>query len=62
MLSADEIARLLDLEPHPEGGLFRETFRDTATVAVGCTVAPGFQFAGFELAPPQFEPESGAGA
>jgi len=23
---------------------------------VGCTVAPGFQFAGFELAPPGFEP------
>jgi predicted cupin superfamily sugar epimerase len=146
MLSADDIARLLDLEPHPEGGLYRETFRDTATVAsgadaaraastaiyfllragevsrwhrvdaseawhwyagaplaltiadaqtrqdvrlgpdlatgerpqavvpagawqqaaslgawtlVGCTVAPGFRFAGFELAPPGFEPESG---
>jgi len=148
MLSADEIVRLLDLEPHPEGGRFRETFRDTATVAsgadsaraastaiyfllragevsrwhrvdaaevwhwyagaplaltladaggrrdirlgpdlaagerpqavvpagawqqaaslgdwtlVGCTVAPGFQFAGFELAPPGFEPGSGEG-
>jgi predicted cupin superfamily sugar epimerase len=23
---------------------------------VGCTVAPGFEFAGFELAPPGFEP------
>jgi len=149
MLSTDDIARLLDLEPHPEGGLYRETFRDAATVAsgvdaaraastaiyyllrvgevsrwhrvdasevwhwyagaplaltiadaqgrrdnrlgpdlaagerpqavvpagvwqqaaslgtwtlVGCTVAPGFQFAGFELAQPGFEPESGAGA
>jgi predicted cupin superfamily sugar epimerase len=149
MLSADEIARLLDLEPHPEGGLYRETFRDAATVAsgveaaraastaiyfllragevsrwhrvdasevwhwyagaplaltiadthgrrdvrlgpdlaigerpqavvpagawqqaaslgawtlVGCTVAPGFQFAGFALAQPGFEPESGTGA
>ena len=146
MLSADDIVRLLDLEPHPEGGLYRETFRDTATVGfgadparaastaiyfllragevsrwhrvdasevwhwyagaplalgladatgrrgirlgpdlaagecpqavvpagawqqavslgawtlVGCTVAPGFQFAGFELAPPGFEPKSG---
>jgi predicted cupin superfamily sugar epimerase len=146
MLSADEIARLLDLEPHSEGGRYRETFRDAATVAsgvdaaraastaiyfllrageasrwhrvdavevwhwyvgaplaltiadtrgrrdirlgpdltagerpqavvpagawqqaaslgawtlVGCTVAPGFQFAGFELAQPGFEPESG---
>jgi predicted cupin superfamily sugar epimerase len=151
MLSADEIVRLLDLEPHPEGGRFRETLRDTATVAsgadsaraastaiyfllragevsrwhrvdasevwhwyagaplalaltladagglrdirlgpdlaagerpqavvpagtwqqaaslgdwtlVGCTVAPGFQFAGFELAPPGFEPGSGEGS
>jgi predicted cupin superfamily sugar epimerase len=146
MLSADEVVRLLDLAPHPEGGRYRETFRDTATVAsgadsaraastaiyfllragevsrwhrvdaaevwhwyagaplaltladakerrdirlgpdlaagerpqavvpagawqqaaslgdwtlVGCTVAPGFQFAGFEMAPPGFEPGSG---
>jgi hypothetical protein len=27
-LSAAEIIRLLDLQPHPEGGHFRETFRD----------------------------------
>ena len=27
-LSAAEIIRLLDLHPHPEGGHFRETFRD----------------------------------
>src|SRR5689334_21847511 len=26
---------------------------------VGCTVAPGFEFAGFELAPRDFSPESG---
>ena len=39
MPSADEIARLLDLEPHPEGGLYRETFRDTATVATGVEAA-----------------------
>jgi predicted cupin superfamily sugar epimerase len=25
---ADELIRLLDLKPHPEGGYFRETFRD----------------------------------
>jgi predicted cupin superfamily sugar epimerase len=138
-LSAEEIIRLLGLAPHPEGGHYRETFRDSATDAagraastaiyfllragevsrwhkvdaaeawhwyagaalaltivevagrsdirlgpdlaagerpqavvpagawqqakslgaftlVGCTVAPGFQFAGFELAPPGFEP------
>ncbi len=29
-LSAAEIIRLLDLHPHPEGGHFRETFRDPA--------------------------------
>jgi predicted cupin superfamily sugar epimerase len=28
-LTADEVIRLLDLKPHPEGGHFRETFRDT---------------------------------
>jgi len=28
MLSAADIIRLLDLKPHPEGGHFRETFRD----------------------------------
>ena len=32
MLSADAVIRLLDLKPHPEGGHFRETFRDTRTV------------------------------
>lgn len=29
-LDADGIIRLLGLEPHPEGGWFRETFRDGA--------------------------------
>jgi len=140
-LTAEDIIRLLELHPHPEGGHYRETFRDRATAAVGsgraastaiyfllrageisrwhrvdaaevwhwhagaplslavvengnrhtvrlgidlaagerpqavvpahawqqaqslgtwtlvgCTVAPGFEFAGFELAPPGFEP------
>jgi predicted cupin superfamily sugar epimerase len=138
-LSADAIIALLGLAPHPEGGHFRETFRDPASVnggraastaiyfllrageisrwhrvdaaevwhwyagaplmlaiaehagrrtmtlgsdlaaglrpqavvpahawqqahsagawtLVGCTVAPGFEFAGFELAPPGFVP------
>ena len=27
-LTADDVIRLLDLKPHPEGGHFRETFRD----------------------------------
>lgn len=139
-LSASEVVRKLGLQPHPEGGHFRETFRDPATDAagrsrstaiyfllgldevsawhrvdavevwhfyagaplaltlspdghdvqahrlglnvaageapqvvvpagwwqaaeslgawtlVGCTVAPGFDFAGFELAPPDWRP------
>lgn len=28
MLDAPEIIRLLELKPHPEGGFYRETFRD----------------------------------
>jgi predicted cupin superfamily sugar epimerase len=32
MPSAAEVIRLLKLEPHPEGGHFVQTFRDTATV------------------------------
>lgn len=139
-LSAAAVIRVLDLKPHPEGGFYRETFRDAAvgeggravstaiyyllgtgdvsewhrvdaaeiwhfhagaplviTVSpnghdaaahhlgadlaagqrpqfvvpaghwqtatslgawtlVGCTVAPGFDFAGFELAPPDWRP------
>lgn len=139
--TAADIIRLLDLAPHPEGGFFRETFRDCtiageadraistaiyfllregeisrwhwvdaveiwhhysgaalalelarakgsaerchlghdikagerpqivvprgywqramslgAWTLVGCTVAPGFEFAGFHLAPDDFEP------
>ena len=30
---ADRIIRGLNLAPHPEGGHFRETFRDTRTIA-----------------------------
>jgi predicted cupin superfamily sugar epimerase len=138
-LTASEVIALLDLRPHPEGGHFRETFRDDGQVdgeraastaiyyllghgershwhrvdaaevwhwyagaplallvapasgltrvrlgpdlaagerpqavvpadvwqaaeslgdwtLVGCTVAPGFSFAGFEVAPPGWEP------
>jgi predicted cupin superfamily sugar epimerase len=29
-LSADEVIRILELAPHPEGGHFRETFRESA--------------------------------
>jgi hypothetical protein len=31
-LTAAEMIRRLDLKPHPEGGHFRETFRDTALI------------------------------
>src|SRR5262245_27044928 len=137
-LTAAEVIRLLELEPHPEGGHYRQTFRDPHTVGgrasstaiyyllargershwhhvdavevwhwyagatlllriaadgaprtvrlgpdlargerpqavvptghwqaadtdgdwtlVGCTVAPGFEFAGFTLAPTGWEP------
>jgi predicted cupin superfamily sugar epimerase len=129
---ADRLIQLLDLKPHPEGGYFRETFRDQGEgrahstaiyfllkkgeasrwhrvdaaevwhfyrgaplelkigrdtyvlganideaqapqvvvppgawqaarslgeyTLVGCTVAPGFEFAHFEMAPDGFEP------
>jgi len=140
MLEAEEIIRMLELRPHPEGGHFRETFRDPrqmqgraastaiyfllaegevahwhrvdaaelwhfyagaplelsiadgsaasiialgadlaagqrpqavvpamawqsarslgAWTLVGCTVAPGFEFTGFELAPRDWRPEA----
>lgn len=29
-LTAEDVVRLLDLAPHPEGGWYRETFRDVA--------------------------------
>jgi predicted cupin superfamily sugar epimerase len=132
MSDADEIVKALALQPHPEGGWFRESFRDGASTAIyyllkagevsrwhrvdkaeiwhwyagavlelslspdgkrldrlrlgpdlaasqrpqaavppgtwqsarslgawtllGCTVAPAFDFKGFELAPPGWEP------
>ena len=32
VLTAADVIRLLDLKPHPEGGHFRETFRDASLV------------------------------
>jgi predicted cupin superfamily sugar epimerase len=44
----------LRLAPHPEGGHFHAGGSLGAPYAlVGCTVAPGFDFADFELADPQ---------
>jgi predicted cupin superfamily sugar epimerase len=34
-MTADEVIRLLGLQPHPEGGHYVETFRDTAVDANG---------------------------
>jgi uncharacterized protein len=31
-ISASEVIELLGLQPHPEGGHYRETFRDTRTI------------------------------
>ena len=38
-ISADTVIRLLDLAPHPEGGHFRETFRDAAQISGGTRAA-----------------------
>ena len=38
-LTAEEVVRRLDLKPHPEGGFYRETFRDPRTDADG-PIAP----------------------
>ena len=43
-LKAGEIIRLLDLKPHPEGGHFRETFRDPATDAAGRSVGTAIYY------------------
>ncbi len=38
-MTADEIVALLGLAPHPEGGHFRETFRDAADGGRGASTA-----------------------
>lgn len=43
-LSARDIIRLLDLKPHPEGGHFRETFRDDTTDAAGRSVGTAIYY------------------
>ena len=34
MTTADDVIALLGLEPHPEGGWYRETWREPATTAI----------------------------
>lgn len=43
-LSATDIIQLLQLQPHPEGGHYRETFRDTAGVGRGRAVSSAIYF------------------
>jgi predicted cupin superfamily sugar epimerase len=42
--SAAEVIHLLDLKPHPEGGHFRETFRDSRTDAEGRSVGTAIYY------------------
>jgi predicted cupin superfamily sugar epimerase len=44
VLSAVDVIRLLDLKPHPEGGHFRETFRDSRTVDGGRAASTAIYF------------------
>ena len=44
MLSAGEVIRRLGLMPHPEGGHFRETFRDPRTFADGRAASTAIYF------------------
>src|ERR1700722_6591995 len=43
-LTAAEIIRSLDLKPHPEGGHFREMFRDTRQVEDGRSASTAIYF------------------
>ena len=44
VLTAADVVRLLDLKPHPEGGHFRETFRDTRQVENGRAASTAIYF------------------
>ena len=43
-LTAQDIIRMLGLKPHPEGGHFRETFRDTKQNADGRAASTAMYF------------------
>jgi predicted cupin superfamily sugar epimerase len=43
-LAAGEVIRLLDLKPHPEGGHFRETFRDESAGGSGRAASTAIYF------------------
>src|SRR5262245_62824940 len=44
MPSAADMIRLLDLKPHPEGGHFCETFRDSRTIDGGRSASTAIYF------------------
>jgi predicted cupin superfamily sugar epimerase len=44
LLSAADVIRLLELGPHPEGGHYRQTFRDTRTVEGGRAASTAIYF------------------
>lgn len=41
---ADDVIRLLDLKPHPEGGFYRETFRDSGRTEGGRAASTAIYF------------------
>ena len=43
-LTAQDLIRLLDLKPHPEGGHFRETFRDVRQLPGGRAASTAIYF------------------
>jgi uncharacterized protein len=43
-LSAEDIVRILELAPHPEGGFYRETFRDPRTIGHGRAASSAIYF------------------
>ena len=43
-LAASDIIRLLELAPHPEGGHFRETFRDAREIGGGRAASTAIYF------------------
>ena len=43
-MTAEDVVRRLDLKPHPEGGFYRETFRDPRTDASGRAVSTAIYY------------------
>ena len=44
MLTATDIIQLLDLKPHPEGGHYRQTFKDSRTLDGGRAASTAIYF------------------